>query len=105
MGILFSLRTFFASSLSPTLMIIYASSLLSAKKAYAYTDGLVSTPVQTVPYTYGDSNWKDKLTKYGSKTLAYDAIGNPTSDGTWTYEWQAGPTVEEHEQEWNQRYL
>jgi len=26
----------------------------------------------------------------GSKTLAYDAIGNPTSDGTWTYAWQAG---------------
>ena len=65
---------------------------ITSKKRYAYTTGSLTdvTPDATVTYTYGDSNWKDKLTKYGSKTLAYDAIGNPTSDGTWTYEWQAG---------------
>ena len=30
------------------------------------------------------------LTSYNGKTIAYDTIGNPLSDGTWTYTWQAG---------------
>ena len=60
------------------------------KRAYTYTDGAVGTPVQTVPYTYGDSNWKDKLTAYNNSFIAYDAIGNPLGDGTWTYTWAKG---------------
>ncbi len=32
-----------------------------------------------VTYTYDDSNWKDLLTGYGSKTISYDAQGNPTN--------------------------
>ena len=40
------------------------------------------TPLQTITYTYGDTNWKDKLTAYNGKTITYDAIGNPlTYDG------------------------
>ena len=31
-----------------------------------------------------------KLTAYNGVSITYDAIGNPLSDGTWTYEWQAG---------------
>ena len=46
--------------------------------------------MQTVPYTYGDSNWKDKLTAYNNSFIAYDAIGNPLGDGTWTYTWAKG---------------
>ena len=30
-------------------------------------------------YSYGDSNWKDKLTAYDNTTLTYDANGNPLS--------------------------
>ena len=60
------------------------------KRAYTYTDGAVGAPVQTVPYTYGDSNWKDKLTAYNNSFIAYDAIGNPLGDGTWTYTWAKG---------------
>ncbi len=63
---------------------------MTSKKAYAYTTGTVGTAVQTIAYTYGDSNWKDKLTAYNGKAIAYDAIGNPTSDGTWTYTWAKG---------------
>jgi len=63
------------------------------KKRYAYTveadlSGL--TPVQTVPYAYGDANWKDKLTAYDSKAITHDAIGNPLSYDGWTYAWKAG---------------
>ena len=43
-----------------------------------------------IPYVYGDSNWKDKLTSYNGQTITYDAIGNPLNDETWTYTWQAG---------------
>ena len=41
-------------------------------------------------YTYGDSQWKDLLTAYNGTPITYDAIGNPLTDGTWTYTWQHG---------------
>ena len=41
-------------------------------------------------YTYGDANWPDLLTAFNGKSITYDAIGNPLSDGTWTYTWQHG---------------
>ena len=63
---------------------------ITSKVKYAYTTGTVGTAVETIPYVYGDSNWKDKLTSYNGQTITYDAIGNPTNDGTWTYTWQAG---------------
>ena len=33
-----------------------------SKVKYAYTTGTLGTAVETIPYTYGDANWKDKLT-------------------------------------------
>ena len=59
------------------------------KKKYVYTTGTVGSVQQTIPYTYGDTNWKDKLTKYNGVTLTYDDMGNVTHDGTWTYAWAA----------------
>ena len=46
--------------------------------------------MDTVAYTYGDSDWGDLLTGYDGKTISYDTIGNPLSDGTWTYTWEHG---------------
>ena len=60
------------------------------KNAYAYTTGTVGTAVQNHSYTYGNSNWKDLLTAYDGNTIQYDNIGNPTTDGTWTYTWEHG---------------
>ena len=42
-------------------------------------------------HTYGDNNWKDKLTSYNGQSITYDAIGNPLSyrDGM-TMEWTDG---------------
>ena len=60
------------------------------KKRYAYATGGVGDVLQTISYTYGDSNWKDKLTAYDGTAITYDAIGNPLSDGTWTYTWEKG---------------
>ena len=60
---------------------------------YALTSGALDglTAAKTYSYLYGDSNWKDKLTSYNGRTIAYDAIGNPTTyyDGT-TFVWQNG---------------
>ena len=61
-----------------------------SKVKYAYTTGTLGTALETIPYTYGDSNWKDKLTYYNGTTITYDAIGNPLNDGTWAYTWNAG---------------
>ncbi len=38
-------------------------------------------PISTTnnSYTYGDSNWTDKLTAYNGQAITYDAIGNPLS--------------------------
>ena len=63
---------------------------ITSKVRYAYTTGTLGTVFETIPYTYGDSNWKDKLTAYNGQAITYDAIGNPLNDGNWTYEWQAG---------------
>ena len=63
--------------------------LNKAKYAYTTADEL-GEAVESIPYTYGDANWKDKLTAYNGVPITYDAIGNPLNDGTWTYEWQAG---------------
>lgn len=61
------------------------------KAKYAYTtEGELGEAIESIPYTYGDANWKDKLTAYNGIPIIYDAIGNPLNDGTWTYEWQAG---------------
>ncbi len=43
-----------------------------------------------VTYTYGDSVWRDKLTKYGSATITYDAQGNPLSYFGYTLTWEKG---------------
>ncbi len=42
-------------------------------------------------YTYGDSVWKDKLTKYGTYNITYDEIGNPLNyrNGI-TFSWKNG---------------
>ena len=45
---------------------------------------------ETVFYTYGDSNWKDKVTAIGGKAISYDAIGNPLTYDGWTFTWKAG---------------
>ena len=64
--------------------------ILEKKKYARNTDGTTGTLIETIPYEYGDSNWKDKLTKYNGKTITYDAIGNPLDDGERQYEWEAG---------------
>ena len=62
-------------------------------KEYALTSGALDglTATNTYTYLYGDSNWKDKLTSYNGHTIAYDAIGNPTTyyNGA-TFTWQNG---------------
>ena len=63
---------------------------ITSKVRYAYTTGALGTAVETIPYAYGDANWKDKLTAYNGTTITYDAIGNPLNDGNWTYEWAVG---------------
>ena len=59
-------------------------------KKERFADADTTTPLETVTYTYGDANWRDKLTAVNGSTIRYDAIGNPLSDGTWTYTWQNG---------------
>ena len=58
------------------------------KERFVYND--TTNPLETVTYEYGDANWRDKLTAVNGNAIAYDAIGNPLSDGTWTYTWQNG---------------
>ena len=58
--------------------------ILSKKK---YVD---DTLAESKTFTYGNSNWKDQLTAVNGTTITYDQIGNPLSDGTWTYTWEKG---------------
>ncbi len=63
---------------------------ITSEKEYAYTLGVPGTPISTKNYTYGNASWGDLLTGYNGKTFTYDTIGNPLSDGTWSYTWQQG---------------
>ena len=40
--------------------------------------------------SYGDSNWKDKVTAINGTPITYDVTGNSISDGTRTYVWEHG---------------
>ncbi len=60
------------------------------RKEYAYTTGSLGTPTKTVTYAYGDSEWGDLLTAYDSRTITYDTVGNPLSDGVRQYTWEHG---------------
>ena len=46
--------------------------------------------MSTVNYVYGNTEWGDLLTTYSGKSITYDTIGNPLSDGTWNYTWIHG---------------
>jgi RHS repeat-associated protein len=43
-----------------------------------------------INYTYGNTNWKDQLTAYDGKAIAYDKIGNPTSYDGYSFAWKQG---------------
>jgi hypothetical protein len=59
------------------------------KYEYNYTTGTLGIPLSTIPYEYADSNgWGDLLTSYNGNSINYDGLGNPLSDGTWTYTWE-----------------
>nr|WP_304000470.1 RHS repeat-associated core domain-containing protein [Ruminococcus bromii] len=50
-------------------------------------------PISTTnnSYTYGDTNWTDKLTAYNGQVITYDAIGNPlTYRDNMAFEWENG---------------
>ena len=49
-----------------------------------------SGATNTVNYTYGDANWKDKLTNFNGKAITYDAIGNPLTYDGYSYSWEWG---------------
>ncbi len=46
-------------------------------------------------YTYDtELGWGDLLVGYDGNTITRDGIGNPLSDGTWTYTWKHGRQLE-----------
>ena len=63
---------------------------ITSKSYHAYTTGTPGAAIDTIAYSYTDSNWKDKLTSYDGKAITYDAIGNPLTFGRYAYEWQKG---------------
>ena len=66
-----------------------AGNILS-RSEYAYTTGDLSTATETVTYQYTSSKWGDMLRVYDGQNLTYDASGNLTSDGKYTYTWAHG---------------
>gem|GEM_PF-2943568 len=52
---------------------------ITSVSTYAYTTDILGASTGTVPYIYGNDNWKDLLTSYNGQNITYDAIGNPLS--------------------------
>ena len=63
---------------------------ITSKKEYAYTTGTLGAVTATIPYVYGDNNWKDKLTSWNNKPISYDNVGNPTSYDGYSLAWEGG---------------
>ena len=47
-------------------------------------------PLESKHFSYSNAAWRDQLTAVDGVAITYDAIGNPLSDGTWSYTWQNG---------------
>ena len=61
---------------------------ITEKKIYAYTTATdPGTPTSTIPYGYSTGDWKDQLVSYGNQSIAYDAMGNPTTYRNKTLTW------------------
>ena len=54
-----------------------------SKVKYAYTTGALGAALQSIAYTYGDANWKDKLTAYNGMGISYDAIRDGIERRLW----------------------
>ena len=69
---------------------------IAEKNQYDFVDGdeAVGTATDTINYTY-DATWQDKLASYDGNSISYDAIGNPLTDGTWTYTWTQGRRLQQ----------
>lgn len=61
------------------------------KSNYDTVNNQPSTEIYRNTYTYGDNNWKDKLTAFNGQTITYDAMGNPLQyrDGL-SFKWENG---------------
>ena len=67
-------------------MFTTGSTLGIVKASHTYTYGQTTIGGNT----YGKNDWRDQLAAYDGVGITYDAIGNPTNDGTCTYQWQHG---------------
>ena len=79
------------------------------KKTYSFTEGPVSEIDLIIIdfYEYTNQDWGDLLTEYNHNTITYDEIGNPLSDGTWSYTWEHGRELSEMtdgESDWHFTY-
>ena len=65
---------------------------ITSVKEYSLTSTLGKGTLQnTNSYSYGDTNWGDKLTSYNNQTITYDNIGNPLSyRDNMSMEWSQG---------------
>ena len=63
---------------------------ITSRTEYEYSVDTLGEPLDTVVYGYTDPDWGDLLTSYDGKTITYDNICNPLTDGTWTYTWEHG---------------
>ena len=72
---------------------------ITKKYTYALTAKNVTptNPESTYTYSYGDTNWGDKLTAYRGENITYDEIGNPLSyynGKRYTFTWENGRRLE-----------
>ena len=68
---------------------------ITKKYTYALTAKNVTptNPESTYIYSYGDTNWGDKLTSYRGESITYDEVGNPLSyynGKRYTFTWENG---------------
>jgi len=81
--------------LNKTLAYTYDQSgnILKVSEYALISNATLGAATKAVDYSYGDNNWKDKLTSYNGKAITYDAIGNPLTYDGYTFKWEGGRTL------------
>ena len=80
---------------------------MTRREEYLYVNGELGRLLSTQTFTYGKNGWGDVLTGINGTTVASDAIGNITNDGTWTFTWKNGrqlAAMENDSERWDFSY-
>jgi YD repeat-containing protein len=57
---------------------------------HEFTIGEPGIVIDTISFSYDNSEWRDQLTNFNGQLITYDAVGNPLTIGECSFAWEFG---------------